>query len=252
MGRKSHLHVERAAQIVGLRVNVEYHVAAITVLEHLPLDHAHRHLHQRDGMTLVAAVVAGDVEHSGYVAARIEHRRRGTSEEMVLADEVVRGVDHHRFAFDDRGTDGVGALLLLGPGHAGLERDVLGPGNEIRIAHRMQDEALVAAQEHYAARSGELVVEIFHHGSREIDQAAVLAHRHPQLRFIDPPDFANAIVGNAESHAALPRPLDEIRDYPLGNDSLLEELSVGTADRRDVGVDLVVIHTDLLSCPGLP
>jgi len=116
----------------------------------------------------------------------------------------------------------------------------------------MQDQAVAAAQEHDAARTGELVVEIFHHGSREIDQAAVLAHRHPQLRFIDPPDFANAIVGNAESHAALPRPLDEIRDYPLGNDSLLEELSVGTADRRDVGVDLVVIHTDLLTCPDLP
>ncbi len=202
-------------------------------------------------VALVTAVVAGDVEYAGHIAARIEHRSGGTRQEMILADKVVPGVDHHRFALDDRGTDGVGALLLLGPGNTGLERDVLGLGNEIRIAHRMQDEAVPAAEEHYAARAGELVVEIFHHGSRQIDQAPVLAHRHPQIRFVDAPDFADAIVGHAESNTALPRSLDEIRDDALGNNPLIEELSVGTADRRDVGVDLVVVHADLLPCPDL-
>ena len=151
--RERDLHVERTAEVALLRMNVEYHVATEAMLEHLPFDDAHRHLHEGKGVALVIPVVAGDVENAGDIAKRIEHRCRGTRQEMVLANVVVSGVDHDRLALDDGGTDRVGALQILRPGHTWFERDMLRFRQEIRITHRMQDEAFATAQEHNAARA---------------------------------------------------------------------------------------------------
>ena len=150
---------------------------------------------------------------------------------------------YDRLALDDGCADRIGALLVLCPGNAGLERDVLGLGQEIGIAHRMQDETFTAAQKHDAARSGELMMKILHHRGGNVDQVAVLADDDAQVCFIDPANFTDAVIGDAEGSAALPGAFNEIRNGPARHSSLGYELSIGATDRRHVGGRLILFHT---------
>src|SRR4026209_1115755 len=58
VGRERDLNIEGTPEIALLRMNVEYQVTAEAVLEHLPFDDPHRHLHQRKRVALVISVVA--------------------------------------------------------------------------------------------------------------------------------------------------------------------------------------------------
>src|ERR1700704_818672 len=194
-------------------------------------------------MPLVIPVIAGYVENAGDLAKRIKHRRRRTRQEMILANVMVSGIDHNRLALDDGGADRVGAFLILSPGNAGFERDMLRFRQKIRIAHRMQDETFATAQEHHAARPGELMVEVLHHRSGQIDQVAILADDNSQIGFVDPADLADAIVGHTEGGATLPGSLDEIRNDAARNTPVAEKLTIGATDRRHIGGRMIVFHS---------
>src|SRR5258708_12308201 len=87
------------------------------------------------------------------------------------------------------------------------------------------------------------MMQIFHHRSRQIDQVAILADDNPQIGFVHPADFANAIVSDSEGGAALPGSLDEIGNEAARYPSLAEELPIGATNRRHVGGGWVVFHS---------
>src|SRR4051794_37103263 len=122
---------------------------------------------------------------------------------------------------------------------------------KIRVAHRMQDEAFAAAQQHDAAGAGKLVVKVLHHRCSQIDQAAILADDNAQIRFVDPPDLANSIMSHPKGSAAFPGLFDEIGDDPMRNPSLSEELSMRAANCGHVGAKLMLFHvtsSPILAC----
>src|SRR6185436_10136499 len=116
---------------------------------------------------------------------------------------------------------------------------MLGFRQEVRVAHRMQDETFATAQQHDATGPGQLMVQVLHHRCGEVDQAAVSADDNAQIRFIDPPDLADTIMSDAKSRASLPGSFDEIGDDSMRYASLAEELSIRAADRRHVGGKLL-------------
>jgi hypothetical protein len=120
----------------------------------------------------------GDVDHAEHVAARVQDRHRGASQELVGLDEVFVGVDQGRALGDQRGADRVGAPGLLGPVDPRLQRDLRRAGQEVVVADAVDDGAAGVGQQHHAVRVGDLLVQDLHHRRGMGVQAAVaFAHR---------------------------------------------------------------------------
>jgi hypothetical protein len=104
----------------------------------------------------------------------------------------------------------VGALALLGPGHAGRQRHLAGAVEEVVVAHRVQDGALRVGQHDHALGVDDLLEQHLHHRRSVREQALVAflgdvevaAH---QRRVVGPLD-----ARQPERSAALVRLLDEV------------------------------------------
>ena len=189
-------------------VEVQPHDVAVVVGQPVVLDHARAHLHQAHRVLVVAALVAGDIEHAQDVAARIENGRGRAGQEVVGVHVVLVGMHERGRLLDQRGTDRIGALGLLRPVHAGLQRDLGGAVQEVLIADRVQDRAGGIAQQHHRLAVDDLLVEHLHHrrGMR-VQTLVALAHHaqvgSPQRRIVQPLD-----ARQPEGGAALVRLVD--------------------------------------------
>ena len=160
---------------------MDAHRVGENVGEHLVLDHLRRHAHQGQGVAVVAAFVAGDVERADHLAMRIEDRRAGAGQDLVGIQVMVRPMNHHRLLLGQRGADRVGAFAALGPADAGHERDARGLLEEIAVAERMQDQAFLVGQQHHAVGVGDLLVQRLHHRRGMLVEEAVLLERGVEL-----------------------------------------------------------------------
>ncbi len=149
--------------------------------EHVVLYHLRRHAHQGDGVLVVAAVVAGHVQRADDLAVGVENRRAGAGQHLVGAHEMLVAMHGDGLLCRQRRADGVRALGLLAPVHAGHQGHAVGLLQKIVVAHGMQHHALGRGQEHHAVGIGDLPIQRLHHRHRMLEQKAVLFQHRLQL-----------------------------------------------------------------------
>ena len=174
IGRHREHRLAHTADRIRAQVQTDQDLARELGFEQIALQQLNAHPHQTHGVFLVGAIVAGDVEHADDLALRIEHRRRATGEEAVLVEEVFAPEDFGWRTLDQRGTDGVGPALALAPRGARRQRDLLGPGQELGIAHAMQHHARSVGQHHHVAGVAHLFVQGLD-DSQPVREQAVIA-----------------------------------------------------------------------------
>jgi len=179
-------------------------VARVAGVEQPVLDHLCRRPHQPEGVRVVLAFVAGDVEHAEQLAVGRDQRRRGAGQEAVAFQEVLAAMHHQRPGFGQRGADRVGAAVPLVPGGAGRQGDALGPAQEVGIAERLEQHALLVGQRHHAARLARLRVQVLHHRARVGDQIVTQLPRACQLGVVEPAGIRQAAVGSEAGIDAAP------------------------------------------------
>ena len=93
---------------------------------------------------------------------------------MVDAQVMLVAMDQRGQGPCEGGADGVRALALLRPVHAGQQGHAVGLLQEIVIAQRMQDQALRVGQDHHVVGVDDLRVQRFHDRQRVVVQHPVL------------------------------------------------------------------------------
>ena len=116
---------EQSANEFHTAVKVQAQLVVEVVRQPMVFNHARRHAHQTHGVLVIAAVVAGDVEHAQHLAARIKNRHRRTGQKTVGVHEVLAAVNQRGRFFKKRRADGVGALGMLGPIFTGGQSDLV-------------------------------------------------------------------------------------------------------------------------------
>ncbi len=216
------------------------------IREQVVLDHLRRHLDQRDGMAVVAAVIPGHVEHADHAPARVADRDRRAGEEAVGLEEVFSAIDADRRAFDQRGADGIGAATVFGPGDTRLQGDPLRALQKIGVAQRMQNQSLLVGQHHHAVGAGQLLIERFEHRQRVGDEVVVLLQLLAQEVAAQRAEVRLVGEVKAVGAAAIPGFLDGLRLRQLR----LAERRVPCIGGRDAGT--VSLSHDCVPSGALP
>ena len=154
----------------------------VVVRHPMVLDHAGRHLHQAHRVRVVRAVIAGHVEHTEHVAARIEDRRRRAGEELVGVHEVLVGMNDDGLLGDEGRAHAVGALVRLGPVDARGQRDLRRPLHEIFMADGVQHGAFGIDEHHHALGGQDLLQQQLHHRHGVHVQPVVALARNDEVR----------------------------------------------------------------------
>jgi len=147
----------------------------------LVFDHLRRHAHQRHRVPVIAAMVAGDIEHAEQTTLVVEDRRGRTGEEVVCIEIMLAAVHQCRHLFRERGADCVRALAALGPVGARLDRHLFRLFQKIIVAARMQHHAVGVGEKDDAVRVFDLFVQRIHDRQREVAQPAVLLQQQIQI-----------------------------------------------------------------------
>ena len=124
----------RAAQVVGAAVKADEDVARVHRFEQAPFDDGRRHPDQAQGVALIAAVVAGNVEDADQPAVRPENRAGAAGQKAVVLKKMLAAQDGDWGFFGQCGADGVGAALVFVPRGAGRQGNTVVPVNEVGIA----------------------------------------------------------------------------------------------------------------------
>jgi hypothetical protein len=168
----------QAANPLGTGMEGQQRMARVFALEQAALDQAHAHAGEAEGVWLMAAMVARDIERAEQFATPVEDRRRAAGEHAVAVQIVLGPEDLDRRALDQRGADRVGAALAFAPVGARLQRDPVGAIDEGGVADAVQDQSARIGEQHHAARRADLLVEVLHDagGVREQHRAALARH----------------------------------------------------------------------------
>lgn len=122
------------AQAFGLRMQAHDDAGGVAGGEELVLHHARAAAHQGQGVAVVAAAVAGDVQHAQQLAAGVGDGGGGTGEEAVALQVVLAGMHHARRAV-----------------------------GKVGFAGGVQQQALRVGQQHEAVAALHLLVQEGHH-----------------------------------------------------------------------------------------
>jgi hypothetical protein len=228
---EGHAPVEQAAEVGLIAMHLQHEILSMLAQEQLALDVSTGHPYQRQGVRLMRAVIAGDVQHRRKLAAGPEYRRAGAGQEMIALDVMLGRKHHDRLALHDRGTHGVGALAVLGPGHPGLQRHALGARQELRIPEGMQDEPVGSAQQHHAAGALYLLVQDVHHRLRSADQFGVALQRGTQITFVNAPDLTHAVALKTGLRATHPGAADYLGNHAVWDFTGVQKKMVGAANQ---------------------
>ena len=123
-------------------------------------DHLRGGAHQAEGVRVVGARVAGNVDDAEQLAARLDQGCRRAGQKTVMAQIVFGAVDDDGLGFEQSGADGVGAPKILGPAGAGFERDLGGAAAEIGVAQGIQQKAVFVGEQQQAAGIPDLAINI--------------------------------------------------------------------------------------------
>ena len=171
-------------------------------------DHARRHLHQRHGVQVVAAVVARDIEHTEDVAARVEDGRGRAREKVVGVQVVLVGMHERGRLGHQRRAHGVGAFGRLRPVRARCQRHLRGAREKVVVTDRMQDGAGGVGQHHHAVGVDDLLMQHLHHRCGVVVQAQVALARDGQVGAAQGGEVGPLDARHAQGRAALMRFVD--------------------------------------------
>ena len=143
-------------------VQTQHLVVAMAGVEQAVFDHAGGRAHQGEGVRVVPAVVARDVDDATQTPFRGEHRRGGTGQKAVAGQVVLGAMDDDGALLGQGGADGIGAPVVLMPECAGAQGDPLGPGGEVGVAQAVEQQALAVGQHDDVAAVAHLVEDKAH------------------------------------------------------------------------------------------
>ena len=225
-----------AAQVIGTAVKADQDVAAMRRFEQALFHDGRRQAGQAQRVALVAAVVAGNVEHADQPAIRPEDRTGAAGQEAVVFEEVLAAEHGDRHFFAQGGADGVGAAQVLVPRGAGRQGNAISPADEIGIADGFQQQAVGVGQDDHAARVANLLENMLHDRPALLEQVAVaLLFRFQGHAIHRLQARGGAVFAQPEAPAALPGADDQrveqaFRGRALGKEQLpglLQPLAVG-------------------------
>ena len=132
----------RAADQIGIGVEVHLFAVAELGVEQRPLDLLRGAVHQRHRQRLRLVGGVGEVQHAGDRAVGIEDRRRRAAENAVGLKEMLAADHRDRLPLRQRSADRVGACGLLLPDGAGLQRNRRRLFGEFTPAKATEDESV--------------------------------------------------------------------------------------------------------------
>jgi len=207
----------QAAQILRLFVEADQDVLGMGRLEQPLFDHRRRQAGEAQGVALLGAVIAGNVEHAEQAAIGAEDRAGAAGQEGVVLHEMLGAEHRDRLFLGQRGADGVGAAQVFVPRGAGGEHHPVGAADEIGIADGFQQQAAGVGQDHHAAGFANLLVDVFHHRPAQRQQCPVAFLFGFQRQPVDPvAGGAEAGFAQSETAAALPGAGDQRIDQAPG------------------------------------
>jgi hypothetical protein len=216
-------------------VQAQSHGRTVLRLEELVLDHAGRRADQAEGVRVVAAPVARDVEHAEQLARRVGNRRCGAGQEGIALQVVLGAMHDDSGAGGQRGADGIGAAPLLVPDRAGAQRNAGRLVGKPGVAQRVQQHALRVGQDDHAVAVTDLLAQKFHHRPCMRHQGVPVFQRACQLRARCMRCARRAAIGGeAELAAAPPAGLQAGVDQPTVQVARFEQLAAGFAQPRRV------------------
>ena len=218
------------AQALGLRVQPHHDAGAMPRAEELVLHHARAAAHQGQRVAVVAAAVAGDVQHAQQLAAGVGDGGGGAGQKAVALQVVLAGMHDQRLAFGQRRAYGVGAAPLLAPERAGAQRDAGGAVGELQIALGVQQQALRIGQQHEVVAALHLLVQKGHHRPGVRHQRVAVLQRPCELGGAGMGRALGPALGlEAQCAAAGPAGLQRRGEQALGHGALVQPLAAGQA-----------------------
>ena len=190
-------------------MKVHAHGLGEAAREHVVFDHLCRHAHQRQRVLVVAAVVAGHVQRAHDLPEGVEDRRAGAGQRLVGVHEMLVAMHGDGLLRRQRRADGVGALGLLAPVHAGHQGHAVGLFKKVVVAHGVQHHAPGRRQQHHAVGVGDLAVQRLHHRHGMLEQEAVLFQRGLQLVECRTAEIGCVVARYAKGPGTLVRLVDD-------------------------------------------
>ena len=164
------------------RMQAQLEPAAVARFEQVVLDHACRRANQSQGVPVVAAVIARDVQHTEQLPRRVSDRRGCTGQERIALEVMLCAVHDDRGAVGERGADRIGASPLLVPDRSRPQRDACSLFREAGVTHRVQEHALRIREDDHAVGVADLSAKELHHRARIRNNDAAEFQRTRQLR----------------------------------------------------------------------
>ena len=173
--------LQQCADQIGPLMDVQAHALAIVFRQPAVLDHARRHLHQRQGVMVVAAGVTGHIQHAQHVAARIQDGCSRAGQEVVGVQKVLVGMDQRGRLRHECRPHGIRALGRLRPVGTWTQGHLGGAAQKVIVTNGVDDDARGIGQEDHAFRLDDLLVQHGHHGRCVLMQPAVALQGEVQV-----------------------------------------------------------------------
>ena len=183
---------ERADEL-GPAVEPQHVVVPHAAQEKPVLDQLGRHVHQHHRVLLGPVRVARRVEHRGQFPGRVEDRRRRAGQAGILGEEMLVAMDHQWLLLHEARAHAVGALVLLRPDGAGLQGRARRCTREHGVTDVVEHHAVVVGQQDRVAGAGDLLVQVGHLGTGDLDQVADPLLAIAQLVAVDHDRFGAAL-----------------------------------------------------------
>ena len=194
----------RAADQIGIGVEVHLFAVAELGVEQRPLDLLRGAVHQRHRQRLRLIGGVGEVQHAGDRAVGIEDRRRRAAEDAVGFEEMLAADHRDRLALRQHRADRVRAGRLLLPGGAGLQRDPRRLFGEFALAKATEDKPVRIGEDDDDAGEAGVATQRLHLAARRPHQDFIALLRLAQLLLRQQIEARPRSHVQAERETALP------------------------------------------------